>query len=59
MVDTYEATLRDLLARYPHMSMVRLLEELRRQGYTGGYTVLRVRVKQLRQQVPSAAGGTL
>jgi len=50
LVDPYEATLRDYLARYPDMSVVRLLEELRRLGYAGAYTVLRQRVKQLRQQ---------
>jgi transposase len=49
-VDAYESALRDYLSRYPDMSTVRLLEELRRQGYAGGYTVLRQRVKQLRQQ---------
>jgi transposase len=48
LVDPYEATLRDYLARYPDISVVRLLEELRRRGYSGGYTVLRERVKQLR-----------
>ena len=32
------------------MSAVRLLEELRADGYQGGYTVLRQRVKQLRKQ---------
>jgi transposase len=47
-VDAYEAALRDYLARYPDMSVVRLLEELRHRGYAGGYTVLRQRVKQLR-----------
>lgn len=52
LVDAYEAMLREYLARYPGMSVVRLLEELRRQGYSGGYTVLRQRVKQLRQQGP-------
>jgi transposase len=50
LVDFYEATLRDYLSRYPNMSVVRLLEELRHLGYSGGYTVLRQRVKQLRQQ---------
>jgi len=50
LVDSYEATLREYLGRYPNMSVVRLLEELRRAGYTGGYTILRQRVKQLRPQ---------
>ena len=50
LVDAYEATLRDYLARYPDMTVVRLLEELRARGYPGGYTVLRQRVKQLRTQ---------
>jgi len=50
LVDLYDTTLRDYLARYPHISVVRLLEELRRHGYAGGYTVLRQRVKQLRPQ---------
>ena len=50
LVDPYESTLRDYLARYPDMSVVRLLEEVRRRGYAGGYTVLRQRIKQLRTQ---------
>jgi len=50
LVDAYESTLRDYLARYPDITVVRLLEELRRQGYTGGYTVLRQRVRQLRKR---------
>lgn len=50
LVDPYEETLRDYLARYPDISVVRLLEELRRQGYAGGYTVLRERVQQLRKR---------
>ena len=50
LVDSYEAALRDYLARYPDMSSVRLMEELRRLGYTGGYTILRERVRHLRQQ---------
>lgn len=50
LVDPHDAALRDLLSRYPSISVVRLLEEVRRQGYTGGYTVLRQRVKQLRVQ---------
>ncbi len=50
VVDAYESTVRDLLARYPDMTVVRLLEEARARGYTGGYTVFRQRVKQLRGQ---------
>ena len=49
LIDPFEATIHDYLARYPDMSVVRLLEELRRLGYPGGYTVLRQRVKHLRQ----------
>ncbi len=51
-VDEYEAVLRNYLSRYPDMSAVRLLEELRARGYKGGYTVLRQRIRQLRQQCP-------
>ena len=54
-VDEYEATLQNYLSRYPDMSAVRLLEELRARGYKGGYTVLRQRVRQLRQQCPRPA----
>jgi len=50
LVDSYEDKLREYLARYPNMTVMRLLEEIRRLGYTGGYTVLRQRVKQLRVQ---------
>ncbi len=49
-VDSFEDKLREYLARYPDMTAVRLLEELRRLGYAGSYTVLRQRVKQLRAQ---------
>lgn len=48
LVDPYEDVLRDYLARYPGISVVRLMEELRRRGYSGGYTILRERVRQLR-----------
>ena len=41
---------RRAVSSYPHISVVRLLEELRRRGYESGYTVLRQRVQQLRQK---------
>jgi len=50
LVDPYEDVLRDYLTRYPDISAVRLMEELRRRGYTGGYTILRERVRQLRRR---------
>jgi len=50
LVDPYEPALREYLARYPDISVVRLLEEIRRRGYQGSYTILGQRVKQLRPQ---------
>ena len=47
-VDAFEPAIRDLLARYPDITAQRVLEELRGDGYTGGYTVLSERVRQLR-----------
>jgi hypothetical protein len=50
ILDAYDEVIQQRLERYPNITVVRLLEELRQQGYSGGYTVLRQRVKQLRQQ---------
>ncbi len=47
-VDPYEATIRQLLARYPDITIVRVFEELRAQGFTGGLTIVRERVLELR-----------
>jgi transposase len=47
-LDAYERTIIDLLARYPDITARRVHEELRRLGYTGGYTVLNERVRSLR-----------
>ena len=47
-LDTFEPAIRDLLARYPDITAQRVLEELRGHGYTGGYTILSGRVRQLR-----------
>jgi transposase len=49
-LDTFEGTIRQLLERYPHMTAIRVLEELRKAGYRGGYTILRQRVQALRRQ---------
>jgi transposase len=44
----FDETIQRLLNRYSKITVTRVLEELRRQGYCGGYTILRERVKQLR-----------
>ena len=49
-LDAYEAAVVRLLERYPRMTAVRIFEELKQQGYSGGYTILRERVKQLRSR---------
>lgn len=44
----FDEAIQRLLHRYSKITVTRLLEELRREGYGGGYTILRERVKQLR-----------
>jgi len=48
LLDEFEETIGQWLARYPDITVARLLEELRGCGYQGGYTILRERVKALR-----------
>lgn len=52
-LDQYQEVLLELLTRYPDITVIRLLEELRTRGYRGGYTVLRQRVRQLRPRKSS------
>jgi transposase len=47
-LDAFDPTIRDLLGRYPHITVRRVHEELRRLGYQGGYTILSQRVRALR-----------
>lgn len=49
-LDEFETKIGQLLERYPNITVTRILEELRKEGYTGGYTILRQRVKTLRPQ---------
>jgi len=50
LVDPFNDTIRQLLARYPDITFVRVFEELRAQGFTGGLTIVRERVLELRPQ---------
>ena len=47
-LDAFDDAIRQWLQRYPNITVTRLLEELRRQGFAGRYSILRLRVKQLR-----------
>jgi len=53
VVDDYEEAIGGLIKRYPDITVVRLLEELRALGYQGGYSVLRERMKTLRAPAPA------
>lgn len=48
IVDAFEPILKELLAKYPNLTVERALQELRARGYTGSYTVVRERVRILR-----------
>lgn len=48
IVDPFEPILKELLARYPNLTVERALQELRQRGFTGRYTVVRQRVRLLR-----------
>lgn len=47
-LDTFEPLIRSKLDEHPDITGVRLLEELRAAGYTGGYTIVKERLRELR-----------
>jgi transposase len=51
-LDPYTGIIGARLEAYPKLSSVRLLEEIRSAGYTGGYTQLKEHVRQVRPRPP-------
>lgn len=54
-LDAYKSIVEARLAAYPPLSAVRLLEEIRAAGYTGGYSQLKEAVRLLRPVPPPEA----
>ncbi len=47
-LDPYMQSILDLLNKYPDITAVRAFEELQADGFTGGYTIVKDRVRQIR-----------
>ena len=50
IVDDYEPILKELLAKYPNLTVERALQELQARGFPGKYTVVRRRMRLLRSK---------
>jgi transposase len=48
IVDPFEPILKELLGKYPNLTVERALQELQARGFTGKYTAVRERVRLLR-----------
>lgn len=53
-VDAHDGYLRRRLKEYPELSAAKLLNEIRRMGYDGGYTILKEHLRTLRPEKPKA-----
>lgn len=47
-LDAFEPEIRNLMEKYPDITGVRIYEELKEAGYTGGRSILKERLKKLR-----------
>jgi transposase len=54
ILDPYEPLLKELLARYPNLTVERAVQELRARGFTGRYTIVRERIGLLRPRPAQA-----
>jgi transposase len=54
LLDAYEPLLKELLARYPNLTVERAWQELQARGFQGQYTIVRQRVRLLRPRATPA-----
>ena len=54
IIDEYEPILKELLARYPNLTVERAVQELQARGFSGRYTTVRERMNRLRPRAAAA-----